>query len=155
MRNIRRPESFEPLFKRFTDATHPVSSKPIFATQREFMCFLATLGFSTGSRKTLEGRTLELDGRVFDTHEQSRDIVYLIGLAGSRNAEVLMPEREDEAVTTFEEFAAAGFLVIERWMKDCPDDHIGDQAILTALRRDGFFGGSGPTIEQALDDVEF
>ena len=155
MRNIRRPESFEPLFKRFTDAAHPVSNRPIFATQREFMCFLATLGFSTGSRKPIEGKTFELDGRVFDTHEQSLDIVYLIGLAGSRNAEVLMPECEDEAVAIFEEFAVAGFHVIDRWMKDCPDDHIGDQAILTALRRDGFFGGSGPTIEQVLDDVEF
>ena len=155
MRNIRRPESFEPLFKRFTDKAHPVSGKPIFATQREFMCFLATLGFSTGVRKPIEGKTAELDGRVFDTHEQSRDIVYLIGLAGSLNAEVLMPEREDEAVTIFEEYAVSGFHEIDRWLKECPDDHIGDQAILTALRRHGYFGSSGETIEQVLDGVDF
>jgi dnd system-associated protein 4 len=155
MRNIRRPEVFEPLFKRFTDSAHPVSSKPIFVTQRDFICFLATLGFGTGVRKPLEGKTLELDGRVFDTHEQSRDILYLIGLASSRNAEILMPEREDEVVSIFEEFIVSGFYVLDRWMKECPDDYIGDQSILTALRREGYFGEIGLTIEQVLDDVEF
>ena len=155
MRNIRRPESFEPLFKRFTETAHTVSGKPIFATQREFMCFLATLGFSTQIRKPIEGKALQLDGRVFDTHEQSRDVVYLIGLAGSRDAEVLMPEREDEAVAIFEEYAVSGFHEMDRWLREASDDHIGDQAILTALRRDGFFGGSGPTIEEVLDDVDF
>lgn len=155
MRNIRRPETFEPIFKRFTDAPHPISGRPLFATQREFLCFLGVLGFSTGDRLPLEGRLLELDGRVFDTHEQSRDIVYLIALAGARNADVLLPEREEEAVTVFEEYVVAGFRELENWLRQCPDDHIGDQAILTALRRDNFFGGAGPSLNQVLDDVDF
>jgi len=155
VRNIRRPEAYEPLFKRFTDAPHPISGRPIFGTQREFLCFLAVLGFNTGERMPLEGKTIELDGRVFDTHEQSRDVVYLISLAGTRNAEILLPEREDEAVSVFEEYAASGLREVERWMKECADDHVGDQAVLTALHREGFFGNSGPSIEQVLDDVEF
>ena len=155
MRNIRRPESYEPIFKRFTDSPHPVSGRPLFATQREFLCFLGVLGFSTGERRPLEGRLLELDGRVFDTHEQSRDIVYLVALAGKRDANILMPDREDEAVSVFEEYVSAGFRELDRWLKECPDDHLGDQAILTALRRGGFFGGTGPSLEQVLEDVDF
>lgn len=155
MRNVRRSETYEPIFKRFTDSPHPVSGRPIFATQRDFLCFLGVLGFSAGERAPLEGRLLELDGRVFDTHEQSRDIVYLIALAGTRDANVLLPEREDDAVTVFEEYVAAGFRELDRWLKECPDDHIGDQAILTALRREDYFGGGGPSLTQVLDDVEF
>ena len=155
MRNVRRSERYEPIFKRFTDSPLPVSGRPIFGTQRDFLCFLGVLGFSTGERVPLEGRLLELDGRVFDTHEQSRDIVYLIALAGGRDPEVLLPDREDDTVTVFEEFVAAGFRELDRWLKECPDDHIGDQAILTALRRENFFGGSRPLLNQVLDNVEF
>lgn len=155
MRNMRRAESFEPIFKRFTESPHPISGKPIFGTQREFLCFLGVLGFSTGERLPVTGKTLELDGRVFENHEQSRDVVYLIALAGSRNADILLPEREDEAISMFEEYVASGFRELSRWLSECPDDHIGDQAILTALRRDGYFGGAGPSLNQILDDVEF
>jgi dnd system-associated protein 4 len=155
MRNVRRPEAFEATFKRFTDTPHPVSGRPLFGTQREFLCFLGVLGFSTGERLPLVGRSLELDGRVFETHEQSRDIVYLIALAGSRDANILLPEREDEAIAVFEEYVAAGFRELEGWLRQCADDHIGDQAILSALRRDGYFGGAGPSLSQVLDAVEF
>jgi len=127
----------------------------MFATLREFLCFAAVLGFGTGKRIALDGKLIELDGRVFDTHEQSRDIVYLIALAESHNADVLLPEREDEAVGIFEEYIVSGMHELDLWMKECPDDHIGDQAILTALRRKGFFGQSDKSIEQVLDDVEF
>lgn len=155
MRNVRRPESLEPLFKRFTEAPHPITGRPIFPTLREFLCFAAVLGFSTDTRCALEGKLIELDGRVFDTHEQSRDVVYLIALAGSKNADVLLPDKEDEAVSIFEEYVVSGMRELDLWLKECPDDHIGDQAILSALRRKGFFGQSDKSIEQVLNDVEF
>lgn len=155
MRNVRRPESLEPLFKRFTEAQHPVTQRPIFTTLREFLCFAAVLGFHTGSRAKLEGKLLELDGRVFDSHEQSRDVVYLIALADAKNAEILLPDREEEAIGIFEEYVVSGMKELDLWLKECPDDHIGDQAILTALRRKAFFGEHSKSIEQALDDVEF
>lgn len=155
MRNIRRSESFEELFKRFTETAHPVSGKPIFSTQRDFLCFLAVLGFRSGERTPLTSKTLELDSRVFESHEQSRDLLYLVALAGERDANILQPEREDEMIRVFEEYVSTGFKVLQRWMVECSDDHIGDQAILTAIRREGFFSGHVTSIEQALDEVEF
>jgi hypothetical protein len=98
---------------------------------------------------------LELDGRVFDNHEASRDIVYLVALAGSREPGILHPEREDDLVAVFEEFAATGLRVIHDWLIAAPDDHIGDQAILTALKREGFLGDSKPPINVALQEVNF
>ena len=143
------------MFKRFTDASHPNSNKPIFPTQREFLCFLAVLGFHVGERVPLSGKAIELDSRVFDTHEQSRDVVYLLALADTRDANILQPEREDEVVTIFEEYVSGGFRELERWLRECPDDHLGDQAILSAIRREGFFGGEPASIEDVLDKVEF
>lgn len=155
MRNIRRPAEREPVFKRFTDIPHPDSERPIFTTQRDFLCFAAVLGFHAGERTSLGTRTLELDGRVFDNHEASRDIVYLVALAGSREPGILHPDREDELVSVFEEYAATGLRVIDDWLVACPDDHIGDQAILTALKREGFLGDSKPPVNVALQEVKF
>ena len=155
MRNVRRPEALEPIFKRFTEAQHPITGRPIFPTLREFLCFAAVLGFNTGTRRSLEGRVLELDGRVFDTHEQSRDIVYLLALASTKDAQILLPEREDDAVTVFEEYVISGLHEMDIWLKECPDDHIGDQAILSALRRNAYFGERDKTIEDVLNDIEF
>ena len=155
MRNIRRPEQYEPLFKRFTETPHPVSGKPIFVTLRDFLCFVAVLGFHNDIRITLDGKTIELDSRVFENNEQSRDLLYLVALAGSRDANILQPDREDEVVKIFEEFAAGGLKSLELWMQECPDDHVGDQAILTALRRHGFFGMHSPSFETVINNVEF
>lgn len=155
MRNIRRPEQYEPLFKRFTEAAHPVSGKPIFVTLRDFLCFVAVLGFHSEIRIPLDGKTIELDSRVFENNEQSRDLLYLIALAGSRDANILHPEREDDVVRVFEEYAAGGLKGLDLWMKEYSDDHVGDQAILTALRRHGFFGTHAPSFEQVINEVEF
>jgi len=155
MRNVRRPEKYEALFKRFTETVHPVSNKPIFPMLRDFMCFLAVLGFHKGERVPLGEKTIELDGRVFENNEQSRDIVYLVALAGTRDPKVLHPENEDEMVRVFEEYATAGFAVVDQWLKACPDDHVGDQAVLTALRRDGFFGAQTTKLDDVFKDVEF
>jgi dnd system-associated protein 4 len=155
MRNLRRPEKYEALFKKFTEAAHPVSGKPVFSTIRDFLCFLAVLGFDRGDRTAIEGKTIDLDSRVFETHEQSRDILYLVALAGTRDANILQPEREDEIARVFEEYVATGLSVLDGWMKQCADDHIGDQSILTALRRDGFFESHAPTIGEVIDQLEF
>lgn len=155
MRNVRREDIHEPLFKRFTETAHPASGKPVFSTIRDFLCFLAVLGFHQGERTPLTGKTMELDSRVFESHEQSKDLLYLIALAGSRDPNILNPDREDEALQVFEEYVATGFRTLDQWMKLCPDDHVGDQGILTALRRDGFFGSHVPSLEQAINDVEF
>ena len=155
MRNIKRSEVFEPLFKRFTENPHPDTGKPIFSTIRDFLCFLAVLGFSKGERTPLTAKTLELDSRVFENHEQSRDLLYLVALAGSRDANVLQPDREEEMVKIFEEYVASGCTELELWMKQCPDDHVGDQVILTALRREGYFEKHSSSLEKAISEIDF
>jgi len=156
MKNIRRPEKFEGIFKLLSERPHPSTGKPIFSTLRDLLCFVAVIGFNEGKRTPLEGKTIELDGRVFDNSQSSMDLIYLLALAEGRDAMILHPDREDEVATIFEEFSATGLGVLDRWMKECSDDINGDRAILTALRKEGFLKkSSGPSVNNVIDQVQF
>lgn len=155
MRNIRRVEAFEPIFKKFTENSHPDSKRPIFSTMREFLCFLAVLGFAEGMRTPLHGKTIELDARVFENNEQSRDILYLVAMAAARDVNILQPDREDELITIFEEYVATGASVLTRWLRDTPDDHVGDQAVLAALRKNFRANQTSTSLASAIDKINF
>ena len=71
MRNIRRPTEREPLFKRFTDIPHPDSERPIFTTQRDFLCFAAVLGFHAGERTSLGAKSMAASSTIMKPHEIS------------------------------------------------------------------------------------
>ena len=70
----------------------------------------------------------------------------------------LYVENSGQATPIFlrnEEFAATGLREISDWLVACPDDHIGDQAILTALKREGFLGDTKPPANMALQEINF
>lgn len=154
MRTIRRPEAFEPLVRQLAEIAHPISKRSIFATMRELLCFAAVLGFSEQVRTPLE-RTNEIDARIFENSQQAIDLIYLLALAGSKDASILQPDREDEMIRIFEEYAATGLKVLDRWMKEKPDDVYGDQAILAALRRYGFLSEQKSTVDDVIGNVKF
>jgi dnd system-associated protein 4 len=122
---------------------------------RELQCFAAALGFQENRRKPLEGKTAEIDGRIFENSELATDMVYLIALAGASNVEILQPEREDEAVTVFEEFANGGFEILGEWLVATSGDIDGDQALFDGLTRCGLLRNSKPSIAGAIADVKF
>lgn len=108
MKNIRRPAKYEETFRLLSERSQQHGNRPIFVTQRDLLCFCAILGVHVGARSKLSGESQELDGRVFDSHGPSLDIVYLIALTESRDATILASEHEDEMVAIFEEYAATG-----------------------------------------------
>lgn len=154
MRAIRRSKRHEDLVELLVGVNQPGETRPVFPTMRELQCFSAVLGFQLNRHKELDGVTKEIDGRTFDTHDLSRDLIYLIALAHSKDAEVLREENEDECVSIFERYCEGGFEEIAQWLKDCPTDPHGDTAILHALRKQGFLAGS-PKVDDAIHDVDF
>ncbi len=115
------------------------------------MCFAAVLGFEKEHKKPLESSTMEIDGRTFETHQQSLDLIYLLALAEAKNADIVREEREDEAIAVFEQYAQGGFEVLAGWLKEKPEDENGDKAILAALNKCGFLEQSRGVDEAALD----
>ena len=127
MRTIRRPEQFEPLVRQLAENPHPISKRSIFATMRELLCFAAVLGFNEEVRTPVGDRTKEIDGRIFENSQQAIDLIYLLALAGTRDAGILQPEREEEMIRVFEEYAASGLAVLDRWLFARPDGPRRDQ----------------------------
>ncbi len=155
MRNVRRNLSHEVLVKLLSEKAHPKTQRSVFPTMRELQCFAAALGFQEGRRKPLEGKTAEIDGRIFENSEIATDMVYLIALAGAGDVNILQPEREDEAISVFEEFANGGFEILREWLATTAGDLDGDQALFAGFNRSGLLGNTKPSVAGALADVKF
>src|SRR5215212_5293849 len=130
MRAIKRSEKFEELVKKLAVEEHPVTKKSIFPTIRELVCFAAVLGFENNRRGKLEDATNDVEGRIFLNSQQSLDLIYLIALAAEKDGEILREENEEKMFQAFEEYAQGGFEILEQWMKEKPEDHFGNEAIL-------------------------
>lgn len=135
MRAIKRSERFEALVTKLAREPHPVTGKNIFNTIRELMCFAAVLGFENDQRSELESSTKTVEGDVFENSQQALDIIYLLALATEKDGEILREENEEKMFQIFEEYAQGGFEILERWMKEKPEDLNGDEAILAAFSK--------------------
>jgi dnd system-associated protein 4 len=154
MRSIKRSKRHEDIVRQLAETNHPHAPRPIFPTMRELLCFAAVLGFERERKRELDSVTMEIDGRTFETHEQSRDLVYLIALADSKDTEILREENEDRCISIFEQYAEGGLEELASWLKERPEDPNGDVAILDALRKRGFLG-HGRGVDDAIHDVSF
>lgn len=153
MRGVKRSAIHEPMVRRLTETATP-SNRPVFPTIRELMCFAAVLGYEQGLKKPLQGETFEVDGRNFGNYQPAVDTLYLIALAGERNADILRDESENEMVSIFEQYAEGGFEILAGWLREKPDDEIGDRAILAALAKEGYLGAPRP-VDSVMPDVKF
>lgn len=154
MRTVRRSKRHEGLVRQLAETNHPNASRPIFPTMRELMCFAAVLGFEKNRKKPIDAAVSEIDGRTFENHQQSLDLIYLIAIADSKDAEVLRENNEDQCLTIFEQYAEAGFEEIAAWLRERPEDENGDSAIIEALQKRGFLG-EGRSVDDAIHDVTF
>lgn len=154
MRGIRVSEHFKETVERLAQTHHSVGGKSIFATMRELVCFAAVLGFEVERKRPVQPKFFEIDGRIFANSEQALDLLFLIGLAESKDVEALREEKEDCLIQIFEEYAQGGLEILEGWMRDKPEDLNGDQSILTALAKNGFLDAP-KNVEIATGDVVF
>jgi dnd system-associated protein 4 len=154
MRAIKRSKKYEGIVRQLAEAVHPHASRPIFPTMRELICFAAVVGFERDKKRPLDTATMEIDGRTFENHQQSLDLIYLIGLADAKDVEVLREDSEDKCLSIFEQYAEGGFEELAAWLKDKPEDENGDSAILVGLRKLGVLG-EARSVDEAVFDVSF
>lgn len=154
MRGIKRSKQFETLVRQLAETNHSEVGRPIFPTMRELMCFAAVLGFEKQRKKPLEQATMEIDGRTFENHQQSLDLLYLIALADAKDADILREENEDKALDVFEQYAEGGFEILSSWLAAKPEDESGDHAILMALAKEGYLE-LARDVDSASADISF
>ena len=155
MKSVRREVRHEVLVKMLAEKAHPRTQRSLFPTMRELLCFAAALGFEQQRRKPLEGKTAEIDGRIFENLEVATDMVYLVALAGAGDVNILQPEREEDAVAIFEEYANGGLEILSEWMAASAGDIDGDQALFQGIIQGGMLSKGAPPVAVALTDVKF
>lgn len=154
MRAIRRSKKHEDLVRRFSEQAHSVSKKSIFPTIREFMCFAAALGFQSGRRTALSDERLEIDARNFENNDEAVSLMYLIGLADSKDMSILCADSEEKLAVIFEEYAETGFGKIASWVAEHASDPNGDEAVVLGMIGDKLLDGSRE-VARALPDITF
>lgn len=157
MRNIRRLAAHDDLCRQLGQTAHPKTGTPLFRTFRELACFAAMLGFEQGRPKKLDGPTdLFVDARIFESSETAVDVVYLLGLAATKDPDVLLDTdaARDKLSALFEEYAAGGLEILAEWLAAEPSDPNGDLAVLTAIKRGGYLDDA-KTVEDALGQIDF
>lgn len=137
-----------------TESSANDSLMSIFPTMRELVCFAAVLGFQIDKKLPLDKETHEIDSRIFESHDVTKDLIYLIALADTRDQEVLREENDDRCIEIFEEYSEGGLEEIALWLKERPEDPAGNKAILDALQNRGFLEHERD-VDIAITDVQF
>ena len=155
MRNIRRSSRHNATVDTLAEAKHREGGQSIFPTLRDLLCFSAVLGYQVERKSALTDPVPFVDGRIFENEPQSPELMFLIGLAETKDVDCLREENEDDLVSLFEMYADGGLDVLAEWLKDTPSDPSGDRAILEALKRHGYLELQDKPPEAVAAEIEF
>jgi dnd system-associated protein 4 len=156
MRGFHNNPSHDALIELLYGTTHKKAGQPLFVTKRDLLCFAAVLGFEGNRRNKIQEKPTEfVDARPFENSQEAMHLLYLIGLAVTKDVDCLREEKEEELVSMFEEFADGGLCTLEEWLRETPSDPLGDRAIIEALRAHGFLASPEEQIEAVVAEVEF
>lgn len=139
MRTIRRSKKYDDLVSRL--AEKPVNGQQkIFPTYKALMCFAACLGYESSEEGEVVDPIDFVDSRVIERDADCTDLIYLIALAKSRDANILKEgsEAETQLASAFERFSEGGLGVLQKWMNETPSDAYGHDAIIVAMQKYGY-----------------
>jgi dnd system-associated protein 4 len=133
MRDVRRPESLEPVVERLTDPKFTDTGEAIFTTIMDLLVFASGIGLHLKRRTPVPSSGKGIPIRIFENN-QNDGYIYLVALADKREPTILATENDDEIVKIFEEYAAAGLEEIALWLRENPTDISGIQTLIAKLQ---------------------
>lgn len=107
MGRVAPPKAYEDDLERFVTAD-PQGRFPLFETKQKALMFAAAIGkWRAGTRTPVERKGVAIR---YDIFERTFDDGYVdaLGIAESADLKVLAPERGEERITIFEEYAQLG-----------------------------------------------
>lgn len=156
MRTFRHNSGHDGLVLLLFGTPHKRARQPIFVTKRDLLCFAAVLGFEIGKRGNIgQNPTDFVDPRPFENSQEAMNLLYLIGLAETKDVDCLREENEDRLVEIFEEYADTGLSTLQEWLRETPSDPHGDRAIIEALKNHGYLSSARESTEEIVAEVEF
>lgn len=133
MRDIRRPDSAEPLVERLTTTRVADTGAPVFATIMDLLIFSAGVGMTIRRRVPVPSSGKAVPFRIFENNQKD-GFIFMVALAERKDPAALEHEHEDEAARIFEEYAAGGLEEIASWINDNPLDVSGVQSLMAKIQ---------------------
>lgn len=138
--NINRSVVHETMVQRLCMEKLPYSTRSLFPTIREFLCFAALLGYSEKRRVPLD-KDKGVEDVSYQQFERGDvdDLIYLIALSATKDPEILKDGRESECAEIFEEYANGGMEIIKDWILQSGGEYP-DRAIIEGLVEKKYLG---------------
>lgn len=156
MRTFRYNSIHDGLVHLLFETPHKRANQPIFVTKRDLLCFAAVLGFEIGKRGKIGQQPSDfVDPRPFENSQEAMNLLYLVGLAETKDVDCLREESEDKLVEIFEEYADTGLATLQEWLRETPSDSQGDRAIIDGLKTHGYLTPASDSAEEVVAEVEF
>lgn len=138
-RRVRRPKDKEDLLTVLTQDAR------IFATYREALCFAATLGYSRGRRIPFEQSSEPIAWQVFSAPGYEA-VVNMMAAVATDDFNIVAPDRFEDRLNIFEEYANGGLAVIQEQMS--AGTHSPLQALLDLVIE---AGAASPSPQEDID----
>lgn len=109
-RRIRHPRKYEDLFKLLTE-----DKNSVFASKAQVLLFAATIGFNEEKRTTFADKDSYDPIRMATFDNLGRNfkmVLDTLAVADTKDIKILSPEKFDERVLIFEEYACTGLEVL-------------------------------------------
>lgn len=136
--NINRSRIHEDMVQRLAILKLPGADRTLFPTIRELLCFAALLGYSEERRIPLD-RDAGVEDVSYQQFERgdAEDLIYLIGLAETKDPEILRDGEESRCAEIFEEYANGGLQILREAMLQSGGEYP-DRDILELLLESGY-----------------
>lgn len=160
MRSILRSKKYAELIATLTSKDSD-TEVPAFPTIKALQCYAAMIGFDQGRREPLEkGESENIEWHTFE-NDGYTEYIYLIALAETGNPSVLKYDAKtsdaggfsEDMVKIFEEYANAGFQVLQSWLDKSPGDPYGSKALIAGIQKAEYLIETGT--KEKFDEVEF
>lgn len=136
--NINRSRIYEEYVQKLAATPLPGTERRLFPTIRELLCFAALLGFSEKRRLPLD-RSQGVEDVSYQQFERgdAENLIYLIALAETEDADILREGEEGRCAEIFEEYANGGLAIIKDHLLREGGEYP-DRALMSLLRERGY-----------------
>lgn len=153
MRMISNPVNRSKVYEEILQILGGAGAK-LFPTLRDALSFAAALGYREKRRLPLDVKAgkEDIQAQIYNGND-AIDLIFAIGLAEKKSAEILKLENEKECIEIFEEYANGGLAIINEWIERYADLDV-EVAIWNGLKTIGFVP-QDKTVENSTDAIEF
>lgn len=136
--NINRSRIHEDVVQKLASTPLPGTERRLFPTIRELLCFAALLGFSERRRLPLD-RSQGVEDISYQQFERgdAENLIFLLALAETEDADVLREGEEARCAEIFEEYANGGLAIVKDHLLREGGEYP-DKALMKMLRERGY-----------------